>query len=525
MTIKQKLLILAGVTIAGLAIILLSTISGLNAMREADIVAQRREGYAVILVELKASAISTIMLDPTLPETKEVFASAEKSIAERQEKVVGIIKRPAIRDEFKQVMSKWTQYDKESQQLIALAASDGKAANTQVVALYNAQFKPFQAALEKFVATRLDEAHAGRAEAQKVAERVYWIIVSLIVAVAVVNIALVLMLSASLQRGLAGILGPLGSLRQGDLTTRLPAAGKDELSRIASGVNDFVGEMQGIVRNVHGCAGEVASSAAQLAAAAREVAGSSASQSDSAASTAASIEQMSVSVASIADTTDEVRQLALASLEDASRGSQSIAELQQEIAKVHSDVDAIASHVREFVGDTNAITGLTQQIRDIADQTNLLALNAAIEAARAGEQGRGFAVVADEVRKLAERASLSAGEISSVTEKLHGKSALVDRSIEGGLSSLAASLAFVDSLAQVLEHTGASVQKTSAGVDDVTASVQEQKAASTDIARNVELIVEMSEKNRSASHDSSEASARLEQLAGSLQGMIDHFKV
>jgi methyl-accepting chemotaxis protein len=200
-------------------------------------------------------------------------------------------------------------------------------------------------------------------------------------------------------------------------------------------------------------------------------------------------------------------------------------QLQQEIAKVQTDVDAIATHVREFLSSTQSIADMTRQIREIADQTNLLALNAAIEAARAGEQGRGFAVVADEVRKLAERSSQSAGEITSVTEDLNGKSALVNRSIEGGLSSLSASLEFVNNLSQVLDNTRQSVQMSSAGVDDVTASVQEQKAASAEIARNVELIAQMAESNRSASQESSEDSSRLEQLSASLKEMIGHFKV
>jgi methyl-accepting chemotaxis protein len=297
------------------------------------------------------------------------------------------------------------------------------------------------------------------------------------------------------------------------------------LSQIAESVNDFAREMQDIVRSVNVSASEVSSAASQLNGTARQVASSSASQSDSAASTAAAIEQMSVSVASIADTTGEVRLLSNASLEDARKGNQSIAELQHELGKVQVDVDAIATHVREFVSSTNSIAGMTLQIREIADQTNLLALNAAIEAARAGEQGRGFAVVADEVRKLAERSSRSAGEITNVTEDLYGKSALVDRSVDGGLNSLAASLEFVNNLAQVLARSSESVHKTSAGIDEVTSSVHEQKTASASIARNVEVIAQMAETNHVASQDSAEASARLEQLAVSLKGMIDRFKV
>jgi methyl-accepting chemotaxis protein len=478
-----------------------------------------------MLVEIKASAISTIMLDPTLKETRDVFTDAERNIAALQNKVSSAIKRPGIRDEFQKIIVSWSQYDKDSQQLISLASRDAKLANEGLVPLYNAQFKPFQSALEAFVANRLVDATNARDEARSISARVYWTVIPLMAIVAVVVIVLVMFVSSSLQSGLKGILQKLGSLRQGDLTERLPVTGNDELGQIASGVNGFVAEMQGIVRNVHGSASELSSAALQLNGIARQVANSSASQSDSAASTAAAIEQMSVSVASIADTTGEVRELSNASLDDAIKGSQSTAELQQEIAKVRADVNAIANHVREFVGNTNSIAGMTQQIREIADQTNLLALNAAIEAARAGEQGRGFAVVADEVRKLAERASLSSGQITAVTQELNVKSAMVDQSIEGGLNSLSASLDFVNNLSLVLSHTSQSVQKTSSGIHQVTASVQEQKAASAEIARNVEVIAQMADNNRSASQESAEASARLAQLAMSLKGAIDRFKV
>ncbi|MBS1161414.1 MAG: methyl-accepting chemotaxis sensory transducer [Proteobacteria bacterium] len=525
MTIRRKLQILTWVTIIGLGIALFATIRGLNAMHEAETAAQRRESYSLLLVEIKASALSTIMLEPTAKETELIFAEAEKNIASLSEKILGVIKRPAIRDELKQVFAKWTQYDQDSRQLIKLAASDAKAASAKLAPLYNGQFKPFQAALEKFVGDRLVDAEDARADAQRIAGRVYWTIVLLLIAVAVTNISLVLLLSSSLQNSLRGILEKIADLRRGDLRARLPAAGNDELGQIAGSVNDFVGEMQTIIQGVHGTSGEVSRSASQLAGSARQVASSSAAQSDSAAATAAAIEQMSVSVASIAETSGEVRKLSNASRQDAQQGEQSIAELQREIGAVQAAVDGIASHVREFVSSTNAITGMTQQIREIADQTNLLALNAAIEAARAGEQGRGFAVVADEVRQLAERASGSAGEITRVTAELRDKSALVDQSVEGGLHSLAASLEFVKGLATVLAHTGNSVQKTSAGVDDVTASVHEQKEASAEIARNVELIAQMAENNRATSQESSEASVHLEQLAVSLNRLVDHFKV
>ncbi len=214
-----------------------------------------------------------------------------------------------------------------------------------------------------------------------------------------------------------------------------------------------------------------------------------------------------------------------ASLQDALKGSSSVEELQVEVSKVKAAVDMIAEHVNEFVHNTNSITSMAQQVREIADQTNLLALNAAIEAARAGEQGRGFAVVADEVRKLAERSSQSAGEITSVTQLLHSQSDLVVRSISDGLGALGTSLECIDVVAETLQHASASVRKASLGVEDVASSVREQKTVSADIANRVEQIAQAAEGNSESSQAASTASSEVADLAVSLNSAISRFQV
>jgi methyl-accepting chemotaxis protein len=247
-------------------------------------------------------------------------------------------------------------------------------------------------------------------------------------------------------------------------------------------------------------------------------------QNEAAASTAAAVEEITVSINAVAANTEDVRKLSEQSLQQTRNGNQSVTEMISEIQSVQNAVNQIEGSVKEFVDSTRAIASMTQQVKDIADQTNLLALNAAIEAARAGEQGRGFAVVADEVRKLAEKSAQSASEIDQVTNSLNQKSSHVEATVQEGLRSLKATQEYVARVSVVLTEAGESVTKSSNGVNDIASSVSEQSLASTEIARNVEKIAQMSEENHAAVNSNSQDIVRLEKLARELQSAVGRFK-
>jgi methyl-accepting chemotaxis protein len=278
------------------------------------------------------------------------------------------------------------------------------------------------------------------------------------------------------------------------------------------------------VRQVHDGADSVLATATKLAVSSTQITQGSQVQSEAAASTAAAIEQITVSISSVAANTEEVRKVSEQSLQQAIQGNESVTVMMAEIDHVEEAVNQIAASVKEFVDSTRAITSMTQQVKDIADQTNLLALNAAIEAARAGEQGRGFAVVADEVRKLAEKSAQSANEIDQVTNALGQKSNHVESTVQAGLRSLQTTQVQVEKVAEVLAATGDAVKQSSHGVSDISASVSEQSLASTEIARNVEKIAQMSEENHAAVDSNSQEIVRLESLARELQAAVGRFK-
>ncbi len=310
-----------------------------------------------------------------------------------------------------------------------------------------------------------------------------------------------------------------------DLTRRALVRSGDEIGQTAKAFNSFVEGFQRILTQLQGYSDRVSASARALSENASTVETSTRKQSEEAAHASGLVESMSQSIASVAVNAHDVAKLSQESLQRAQLGRQNLHEMMSEIEHVESTVKEMTRSVGDFVKSTQSITSMTQQVRDIAEQTNLLALNAAIEAARAGEQGRGFAVVADEVRKLAEKSALSANQINVVTQQLSGQSSQVDRSVQSGLNSLQSSRTHMQAVADVLTESTETVNNVSKGVDDISASVNQQKIASQDISRDLEQMASMAEANTATIKSTVQAVKEMEILAANLSEAGSQFKV
>lgn len=312
---------------------------------------------------------------------------------------------------------------------------------------------------------------------------------------------------------------------EGDLTQRMSVQSSDEIGRMAEAFNLFMERLQNIIRQIRVNGEEVSSSATHLSAAASQVSTASNAQSEAAASTSVAVEEMSATLASIADSATKMRMLSLASLDSTKEGNVLMSQLIGEISTVESAVIDIADAIHLFLHSTQLITNMTLQVKEIADQTNLLALNAAIEAARAGEQGRGFAVVADEVRKLAEKSAKSAGDIDAVTKTLGDQSAMVEKSIDRSKLSLQNSQEILENVAMGLGDVTSNVRQANQAVDEISSSIAAQKATSNDITQHVERFAHMIKDNNMAVKETSSEASSLELLASKLQKLVSRFRV
>jgi len=317
----------------------------------------------------------------------------------------------------------------------------------------------------------------------------------------------------------------LERLAAGDLSRPVECSTDDEIGSVARSAENVRVDLGRLIAGTSDASVRVSAAASQLSDTVAEVTRASEQQGEAISSTAAAMEQMSVGISVVARNAEEVRKLSHQSHEQSTQSKLNLADLAKQIKQVRSASEGIAHTVTQFVTDTRAITAMTNEVKGIADQTNLLALNAAIEAARAGEQGRGFAVVADEVRRLAENSGRTADQIGALTLSLANQSQAVERAVAEGVGALSQSEAHINELLEGFSLTDRSIAQSNTGVDEIAAAVEEQTATSTHIAKNVENVAQMVEQTRASAEQAAQAAEMLKQLAATLEQAGAKFRV
>jgi methyl-accepting chemotaxis protein len=341
----------------------------------------------------------------------------------------------------------------------------------------------------------------------------------------ILSVILSLLIRRSIVASTAELERASHQFAKGDLSDQARLPGQDELAQVGRSFNQMAAEFSRLIGEIRRSAEEVARAAQNTAGNSAAVAENSNRQTTLSQDTALAAQEMAAAIARVGDNIAQMVAAADLASQRASHGQTVVNDATQGIQAISRTVLETSQVVSNLGRQSEEIGRVVSVIKDIADQTNLLALNAAIEAARAGEQGRGFAVVADEVRKLAERTATATNEISATIQNIQQETARAVAAMEQGSQEVSQGVNMAQQVGQAIGAINEAVTSLSAMIHDIDRIRTEQEIASRSIAGRVEEIHGMAGANRTVSENSAHAARELTNLAERLRESVSRFKL
>lgn len=344
-------------------------------------------------------------------------------------------------------------------------------------------------------------------------------------AAAILAILIATLLAKTITGRLSQAVTLARNIADGRLDNKIEVAGNDEVSTLQHAFQAMQDRLRAMIREIGISAEQLVGAADNISTASLQLSTSVQEQSHSASSMAATVEELTVSINHVSDNAVEAHAQSSESGRQSTEGGSVIQETLERMNLIAQTVEASASQISDLDNHAEQISSIVSVIKSIADQTNLLALNAAIEAARAGEQGRGFAVVADEVRLLAQRTGNSTQEITEMVKRIQLGTRDAVQQMEVGVTQVKGGVDMAqragDAIIGIRQSSGDVVRM----VDQISLALREQTAASQDVARNVERIAQMSQQNSLAVEQTTETAGTLQQLAQGLHKQVSVFRL
>ena len=345
-----------------------------------------------------------------------------------------------------------------------------------------------------------------------------------ILAAVAASIIISIGISRGITRALADVFDTMAAIADGDLNARSSITSADEMGMLGREMNVMGEKLSGIIRRLSDNSLSVSSAAIQMHSTASQMATSTEELAAQASTIATACEEMSATSTEIARNCHSAATDSAKANEAAEMGARVVDETVVVMSRIADRVRSTAQTVETLGSRSDQIGEIIGTIEDIADQTNLLALNAAIEAARAGEQGRGFAVVADEVRALAERTTRATKEIGAMIKSIQSETKSAVTAMDEGVRQVEQGTSEASKSGDALRHILEQIANVTNQVNQIAVAAEEQTATTMEINNNIQQITEVAHITSTSSHEEAAAANQLARLAEDLKGMVEQFR-
>jgi methyl-accepting chemotaxis protein len=407
----------------------------------------------------------------------------------------------------------------------ALLAGDYRGSNLVLLQKVNTLFVPANAHAEELLQLQLDVARQLNDEAEAYHSRTLTIYLILIIGGIGMLATLAFMTISGIGRAVADLERAASGLAAGDLTVRIKGIGKDELGRVSRAFNTMGDKFSTVIQDLSGATGQLASAAEETSAVTEQTSQGITRQLAETDQVATAMNEMNATVHEVAQNAALAAESARHADEASHRGKKVVEQTINVINNLATEVERAATVIHTLEKESVDIGSVLDVIRGIAEQTNLLALNAAIEAARAGEQGRGFAVVADEVRSLASRTQQSTKEIDAMISRLQAGARGAVEAMEVSRNQAKAGVEQAAEAGASLDDITDAVRQINDMNTQIASAAEQQSSVAEEINRNIVTISQITDETASGAVQTSNASAEVARLAEQLQELVKQFRV